>query len=275
MKKSFQTAATAAMFAAAMGTAMTNMVPPTISAAGTMEPDPMPWETTTSTITMTTQPAYGTQPITRDDPRLSTEEWLMTTTSRQNTTVVLYGPPWVFYDQGDLNMDNNLDARDLSLLKAYLLSQDPDVDQDFRTFHNGRELYPERLGDFNSDGKVDKEDVKAMVRELTGKPENEEPIVTTTTTTQPKPGTTTATITTQETLMDITETFPQDVYGPPEWFTEDPRLTTTTGIPQGVTTTAATATAVFPATKPVPKDTEPQDVYGPPNFFDNDHDKTQ
>ena len=51
--------------------------------------------------------------------------------------------------------------RDLTLLKQYLLNQ--------RKYG-----IPESAGDINQDGTIDKKDVQALIRLLTGKPEEDE-----------------------------------------------------------------------------------------------------
>ncbi|MBR5363795.1 MAG: dockerin type I repeat-containing protein [Oscillospiraceae bacterium] len=89
---------------------------------------------------------------------------------------VLYGPPWVFAESGDMNYDFQLDVRDVTHLKQIILEERSPQQSD--TY----------LGDVNGDGSIDKEDVKALIRKLTGKPEDEEevtePIVSTITTMQ-------------------------------------------------------------------------------------------
>ena len=107
-----------------------------------------------------------------------------------------YGPPWMFAAPGDLNYDFSLDARDLTLLKRYLLSGKMD-DASYR------------LANVNGDGEIDKKDVKELIRKLTGKPEDEDdPDVTTTATdaTQPPES---------ETTTDPWWDYPLPLYGPP------------------------------------------------------------
>ena len=108
---------------------------------------------------------------------------------------VLYGPPWVFAEKGDMNYDSVLDARDLSWLKQIVLEErDPQQSDTF-------------LGDVNGDGTIDKEDIKGLIRKLTGKPEDEEEQTETTDTT----ATTESYTTTTETTWD----YPVLMYGPP------------------------------------------------------------
>ena len=107
----------------------------------------------------------------------------------------LYGPPWVFAEKGDMNYDSVLDARDLSWLKQIVLEErDPQQSDTF-------------LGDVNGDGTIDKEDIKVLIRKLTGKPEDEEEQTETTDTT----ATTESYTTTTETTWD----YPVLMYGPP------------------------------------------------------------
>ena len=110
-------------------------------------------------------------------------------------TAVLYGPPWVFAEKGDMNYDHSFDARDVSLLKQVILEERSPKQSD------------EFLGDVNLDGAIDKDDVKELIRQLTGKPEDEEEQTQTTDTT----GVTDTTITT----LTTTETeYPVSLYGP-------------------------------------------------------------
>ena len=67
----------------------------------------------------------------------------------------------IYHEPGDTNQDGSLDARDVSLLKQYLLA------------NGDLQSYAENL-DVNLDGKFDKQDVKALIRLLTGKPESED-----------------------------------------------------------------------------------------------------
>ena len=108
----------------------------------------------------------------------------------------LYGPPWVFAEKGDMNYDHSFDARDLTLLKQVILEERSPQQSD------------EFLGDVNLDGAIDKDDVKELIRQLTGKPEDEEEQTQTTNTTDVT-DTTTTTLTTTETE------YPVSLYGPP------------------------------------------------------------
>ena len=108
---------------------------------------------------------------------VSAQEAALASTAQPMATV--YGPPWVFALPGDINYDDSIDARDLTLLKRAIL------EENFRR----SDLY---LGDLNGDDEIDKADVKELIRLLTGKPEDEEdPEVTTDiTTTTERPWTT-------------------------------------------------------------------------------------
>ena len=111
--------------------------------------------------------------------------------------MVLPGILPVFDEAGDLNMDGSIDVRDLTILKQFLLFQ-----------HDGVG-FSSLVGDVNRDGRIDRGDVKALIRMLTGKPEEEdEPDVTTTFETR-------QTVTLPTTTEDVTrETFAV-LYGPP------------------------------------------------------------
>jgi hypothetical protein len=128
-----------------------------------------------------------------EEPYYETEP----TTFPETTVEVLYGPPSVLFNHGDLNMDRKLDARDLTLLKQRYLKGYTSVSWG-------------ELGDLDGDGQLTKKDIKMLERQLTGKPEDEDEDEDTTTTVTT---TTTTTTTTEET--DFWETYPQPVYGPP------------------------------------------------------------
>ena len=122
----------------------------------------------------------------------------------------LYGPPPVDRMLGDMNQDDELDVRDLTVLKRILLQAEGDFDLETVGDEDGdgwiqiwswgssqvtSEIY---AGDLNQDAKVNKADVQEMIRRLTGAPkEEEEPIVTTMTV---------------ETEVEMTS---QTAYGPP------------------------------------------------------------
>ena len=232
MKKSLHSVLTAAMFAAALTTSAGGSAVPAQGAApaeaGLMElterePQdvygPPSWfETEPEKTEMTepvTQPAYGppvwleTEPETtvtdiEPQPDYGPPHWDPLTETTAETTITTepipqpaYGPPWMFAAPGDLNYDFSLDARDLTLLKRYLLSGKMD-DASYR------------LANVNGDGEIDKKDVKELIRMLTGKPEDEDdPDVTTTAATQ------TATTETVTTTTDPYWNVPVPLYGPP------------------------------------------------------------
>lgn len=196
MKKTLQTLMTAAVFASALTTGFSDSIsansaddnfplypelmygPPDYTNIEDEPPfEPVITEGTIVTTTPTTDVSMegttmeGTTPI-YDDTALGGVT--VTTTTEP---LILDGDVLVFSEPGDLNMDGSHDVRDLSLLKQYLLT-------------NQSQGIVDITGDVNFDGSIDKEDVKALIRLLTGKPEDEEdPIITTTITT-----TTTATL---------------------------------------------------------------------------------
>lgn len=109
----------------------------TLGLAGTA---PVPQDTTTTTCT--TVGLDGTAPI-------------------PDGELVTGGVMSIYHEPGDTNQDGSLDARDVSLLKQYLLA------------NGDLQSYAGNL-DVNLDGKFDKQDVKALIRLLTGKPESED-----------------------------------------------------------------------------------------------------
>ena len=93
------------------------------------------------------------------------------------------------FSPADVNADEIIDARDVSMLKRDIL--------------NGNSFYG---NDINQDGVINKEDVKALIRLLTGKPEDEDEPITTDITNQNNPAVTSVTTTAE---------FIQTSYGPP------------------------------------------------------------
>ena len=121
---------------------------------------------------------------------------------------LLYGPPPRDCVLGDMNLDGEIDVRDLSALKKVILSTeehkyqlndygDPDGDG-WLTIWGGSGFGTNAIGDLNQDMVVDKADVQEMIRRLTGAPKDEDdPIVTT------------------MTVETEVETMTQTSYGPP------------------------------------------------------------
>lgn len=93
------------------------------------------------------------------------------------------------FSPADVNADEIIDARDVSMLKRDIL--------------NGNSFYG---NDINQDGVINKEDVKALIRLLTGKPEDEDEPITTDIRDQNNPAVTSVTTTAE---------FIQTSYGPP------------------------------------------------------------
>ena len=83
-----------------------------------------------------------------------------------STAMPLYGPPSVLYPRGDVTMDKQVDARDLTRIKEIAL---------------GEIRYPgyaeKDIADLNRDGTVDKQDVEKMLHDVLGVPEKEEPVI--------------------------------------------------------------------------------------------------
>ena len=180
MKKTLQSLMTAAVFASALTTGFSDSIsansaddnfplypelmygPPDYTDIEDEPPfEPVITEGTIVTTTPTTDVSMeGTTPI-YDDTALGG----VTVTTTE--PLMLDGDVPVFSEPGDLNMDGSHDVRDLSLLKQYLLT-------------NQSQGIVDITGDVNLDASIDKEDVKALIRLLTGKPEDEEdPIITT------------------------------------------------------------------------------------------------
>lgn len=194
MKKTLQSLMTAAVFASALTTGFSDSIsansaddnfplypelmygPPDYTDIEDEPPfEPVITEGTIVTTTATTDvslegttPIYDTHPIPEGTTPIYDDTALGGVTVTTTTEpLMLDGDVPVFSEPGDLNMDGIHDVRDLSLLKQYLLTHQS---QGFVGI----------TGDVNSDDSIDKEDVKALIRLLTGKPEDEEdPIITT------------------------------------------------------------------------------------------------
>ena len=232
MKKTLQTAMTAAMFAAA-ATAMTAGVSalPENSQVEALEM----FAQNAAAPGTTTMTLYGPPPVDFTDD-FGEEETTFTSTVETDPftpydtdPVALYGPPSVFYESGDINMDRKLDARDLSNLKRILLS--------------GQEYWDRGMVDVNGDDIFDVEDIKAFRRKLTGKTKEQEeaeererqgeettttPTTTMTSTTTTFSGPTQTWPTTTASTVLTTMTMP--LYGPPWVFTTTDAITTTTDV---------------------------------------------
>ena len=208
MKKTLQSKLTAALFAAALSSGTGGAFSPQANAIGseadiTTVPQttygPPAMTTTDTTMTTTESLVFGTETPTVTTP--TTTESLIygtetpTVTTPTTTESLIYGTETptvttpttteelmvggvvpISVAEGDADCNFCIDARDLTVLKQFVLQHNS-------TQADGGDLEPY---DVNRDGMIDKEDVKALVRLLTGKPEGEEeqtePIVTTTTT---------------------------------------------------------------------------------------------
>ncbi|MBQ6042238.1 MAG: hypothetical protein IJL32_15870 [Oscillospiraceae bacterium] len=200
MKKTAQTLLTAAMFAAALGSAAGAQNTGAASAAEPADPenfyaaveDPVDIYGPPSAFTRTTEP--GTQPGTTAFEGGKTTFTLTT----RNDPVGIYGPPSMMYPRGDITRDKTVDARDLSRMKQMILNM-----QDAPYSYIESEI-----SDLNRDGKTDKEDLEIMLHEVLGVPKKEEPAVTTATALAVT--TTAMTATTQPVVL---------LYGPPQMMT--------------------------------------------------------
>ena len=195
MKKTLQTAMTAAMFAASLG-----MAAGTASASQTGESGAASVEKLMNATAGEVVDVYGPPEAfyTETEPPTTTTE---TTAPPEETTDPYYDEPVtggvVPLPTMDLDGNGQLNASDLTILKQYML-QDPKPARGFDFTYSS---------DYNYDGILDKQDLIQMILELTGMPEwkPEETAVTTTTT---------AVFPTTETSVTI-ETYPVPVYGPP------------------------------------------------------------
>lgn len=86
----------------------------------------------------------------------------------QQVAMVLYGPPPVMDKVGDLDKNNILDARDVTLMKRELMFSRDDADvMQLRHLAFGQADYS-GVKDFNNDQKFSKADVRAMLNRMTG-----------------------------------------------------------------------------------------------------------
>ena len=238
MKKSLQSKLTAALFAAAISTSGGTLSPQLANAFGsdtdiTTVPEttygPPVWMTTTedteetttefmregtvvtyeetTTTSMTEELCLrGTvttveETTTEPEPIQLAGEATIPTTTVTTDNLVTAGVVPIFAEAGDSDYNGSIDARDLTMLKQYLLNQNY-----ARTLGGGPDPY-----DVNGDGAIDKNDVKALIRLLTGKPEDDDEAT----------GTTTTAVTTDTSTDTSTTTFttyPVCLYGPPKAF---------------------------------------------------------
>ena len=154
---------------------LTTTLATTLSLMGTTT-IPQQSETTTCTTTVTCE---GTTALPQE--------------TEPEEPIRLSGEAPLYNEPGDLDHNGSWNARDVSLLKQYLLSN--------------KSSGISETGDVNLDGKIDNEDVKALIGMLTGKPEEEDPPVQTTT------ATTKATL--PVTTTDVTQPTYMVLYGPP------------------------------------------------------------
>ena len=212
MKKTSQSLITAALFAAAVSTG-TAFTPQLASAENDITT--VPQTSYGPPVCLVTEPETtemlipeGTVPIisedtttTATDPEiLRPQGEVAVFTTTEEDVVQLVGEPVMYEEPGDFNLDGSIDARDLTMLKQYLLHQLDGVGFSYD------------ISDLNHDGALNKKDVKALIRMLTGKPEEEDtPEETTTAVTR---NTETFTLPT-ETTTDVTRDTYVVLYGPP------------------------------------------------------------
>ncbi len=209
MKKTMQSLLTAAVFAAAITTGTGGTLhPQLVSAENADDITTVPQTSYGPPVFMMTTDEedvplipQGDAVICPDDETTTTTEELslagdiMPYTTTEEQELELAGEPVIFSEKGDFNFDGSVDARDLTILKQFLLFQLDGVG------------FSSRTGDINGDGTMDKKDVKALIRMLTGNPEadDEEEQVTTALTMPPFP----------ETSTDVTAPTYMVLYGPP------------------------------------------------------------
>lgn len=199
MKKTLQSTLTAALFAAAISSSTGGTLSPQLANAVddiTTVPEttygPPGWMMTTEEPEDTgTTPLItaGTVPIYTEDTTTTT-----TTSDPEDEPVMLAGDVPEYQEPGDLDRNGSFDARDLTLLKRRLMYQDGALFQD--------------IYDVNGDGQMNSEDARALVRLLTGKPEEEEEPASTSVSSS-----TTTQLTTTST--EISSLMTQPAYGPP------------------------------------------------------------
>lgn len=194
MKKTLRTVMTSAMFAATVGVSAGNM-PVSGASAQSAGASAHPAEEPTATQTTTTELQLEGVPVVFEETTTTDEVIFDGVAPMPETTepeLELGGDIPII--EGDLNFDFRVDASDLTLLKRNVLEHCQSI--------NG-------VDDLNGDGQVDKEDVKALLRMLTGKSKEEEDAE------EAQQTTTTVTEELLTTLTTSTEMLPPPLYGPP------------------------------------------------------------
>ena len=184
MKKTAQTLLTAAIFATALGSAVPSQFR---QPARALEDPIVEVETNLADVygppPMFTEPEAAETTVTRRTRRTRTTEttkgttYTTTTVEPETVPVVLYGPPWVFYGQGDANRDGVSDARDLTIIKQIALNG-TGIAESYGYDPRGGSVID--IADVDHDGDVDADDVHKFMEEVLGIPKKEEPAVTTT-----------------------------------------------------------------------------------------------
>ncbi|MBR4200633.1 MAG: hypothetical protein IKQ91_05090 [Oscillospiraceae bacterium] len=213
MKKTLKTAMTSAMFAAAIGIAAGNA--PSGSAAA--EQNAVPSEeqlmdaTTEEMNEVYGPPSWFTEPEAGTTFEEPLREEGVAPMETETEPVQLAGEPLIETEPEpvalsgdvpiptyDLNGDNVSNAADLTMMKRALLRNDLNFRYEY---------------DLNYDGRFDKEDIKALRRELTGKSKEEEDAEEAAKQTS-APAATNIKTTETTTIYDI----PQPDYGPVGWY---------------------------------------------------------
>ena len=247
MKKTAQTLLTAAIFATALGSAVPSQFRQPVQALE----DPIV-EVENNLVDIYGPPSMFTEKpeeTTATERTKKTKTTMVTTTTAiETTTSVLYGPPWVFYGEGDVNRDGVSDARDLTIMKQIILNGN-EIAENYPNDPRGNSILP--LADVDHDGGVTEEDVHMFMTEVLGVPYKKQPAVTTT-----------APETTE--LFETTTSSSSPVH----WMTGDPQNTTVTRRTMHTRETRETEvliTDLLPFT-----DTAIVALYGPPRTGDWD-----
>ena len=118
-------------------------------------------ETLTTTTQTATVMVYGPPAIMSSlfskTTVTSTDDIITTTTTA--LPQIAYGPPWMFYPRGDMNLDFEIDVTDLAAMKKMLIGNINNYDE-------------ERLADVNNDGEFNIADVVSMQNFLLGRTSN-------------------------------------------------------------------------------------------------------
>ncbi|MBO5571884.1 MAG: dockerin type I repeat-containing protein [Ruminococcus sp.] len=224
-------------------TLMTQTVPITTEIQTTYGPPIWRWDdTSTTSIDTTTTTSTTTVPVPLYGPMPA-----YTTTTTEPLAQLVYGPPQIFYQKGDINGDEVVDSLDMVSFRKYLLDEET----------------PEWLRyvmDINQDGDFNVGDLVALQNYLLGRNKDFFSGI-------PQP------------VYGPPDDFPQTEYGPmPDYDegqdTEQLSATTNTTMPANgknnktkTTTTTSEPVIEVPVSSLDPEDMPVQLMYGPPEYF--------